>query len=105
MLGRFSWAEEYRGPVLFLLSEASSFMTGADLRGWCFTFISLLCMITMPMLWVELKQGPRWREERRVRVAKIAQEKKRADAPETEELSVIVNDARGTAACPKQEKA
>jgi NAD(P)-dependent dehydrogenase (short-subunit alcohol dehydrogenase family) len=32
MLGRFSWAEEYRGPVLFLLGEASSFMTGADLR-------------------------------------------------------------------------
>lgn len=32
MLGRFSWAEEYRGPVLFLLGEGSSFMTGADLR-------------------------------------------------------------------------
>ena len=32
MLGRFSWPEEYRGPVLFLLSEASGFMTGTDLR-------------------------------------------------------------------------
>ncbi|KAH6676271.1 major facilitator superfamily domain-containing protein [Halenospora varia] len=37
-------------------------------RGWCFTFISLVCMVTMPMLWVELKWGPGWREERRSRI-------------------------------------
>ncbi|KAI9817376.1 MAG: hypothetical protein M1832_004683 [Thelocarpon impressellum] len=32
MLGRFSNPREYRGAAVFLLSEASSFMTGSDLR-------------------------------------------------------------------------
>ncbi|KAF1347390.1 NAD(P)-binding protein [Lizonia empirigonia] len=32
MLGRISQPGEYRAPVLFLLSEGSSYMTGADLR-------------------------------------------------------------------------
>lgn len=32
MLYRLSLVDEFRGPVLFLLSDASSFMTAADLR-------------------------------------------------------------------------
>ncbi|KAI9889087.1 MAG: hypothetical protein M1814_005811 [Vezdaea aestivalis] len=32
MLGRLSTPEEYRGAAVFLISNASSFMTGADLR-------------------------------------------------------------------------
>ncbi|RDW61409.1 D-arabinitol 2-dehydrogenase [Coleophoma crateriformis] len=32
MLNRMSYADEYRGPVIFLLGDASSFMTGADLK-------------------------------------------------------------------------
>ncbi|TVY48706.1 D-arabinitol 2-dehydrogenase [ribulose-forming] [Lachnellula occidentalis] len=32
MLGRFSHPEEYRAPILFMLSDGSSFMTGADLK-------------------------------------------------------------------------
>lgn len=32
MLGRLSEPHEYRGAAVFLLSNASSFMTGADLR-------------------------------------------------------------------------
>ncbi|OQE37824.1 hypothetical protein PENCOP_c009G05557 [Penicillium coprophilum] len=32
MLGRLSYPKEYRGAAVFLLSNASSFMTGSDLR-------------------------------------------------------------------------
>lgn len=32
MLGKLSEPREYRGAAVFLISEASSFMTGADLR-------------------------------------------------------------------------
>lgn len=45
-------------------------------RGWCFTFIALVCIAASPMLWVELKWGPVWREERMVRLEKQAEEKK-----------------------------
>ena len=37
-------------------------------RGWCFTVIAAVLILASPMLWVEVKWGPRWREERRVRV-------------------------------------
>ena len=32
MLGKLSDPREYRGAAVFLISDASSFMTGADLR-------------------------------------------------------------------------
>ena len=32
MLGKLSKPEEYRGAAVFLLSDASSFMTGSDIR-------------------------------------------------------------------------
>ena len=37
-------------------------------RGWCFTFIGAILTVASPLLWVEVKSGPRWREERRIRV-------------------------------------
>ena len=39
-------------------------------RGWCFTFIAAVIFFTSPLLWAEVKWGPKWREERRVRVEK-----------------------------------
>ncbi|PQE17306.1 hypothetical protein CJF31_00005696 [Rutstroemia sp. NJR-2017a BVV2] len=45
-------------------------------RGWCFTFIALVCIATSPMMWIELKFGPKWREERMVRMDKQAEQKK-----------------------------
>lgn len=32
MPGRISYPEEYRAPILFLLGDGSSFVTGSDLR-------------------------------------------------------------------------
>ena len=44
-------------------------------RGWCFTFIALVCTATMPLLWVEMKWGPQWREDRMVQLEEAATEK------------------------------
>ena len=44
-------------------------------RGWCFTFIAAVIFFTSPLLWAELKCGPRWREERRVRMERDEEEK------------------------------
>ncbi|KAF2637483.1 MFS general substrate transporter [Massarina eburnea CBS 473.64] len=34
-------------------------------RGWCFTFIAGVVAVMSPILWILLKWGPKWREERR----------------------------------------
>jgi hypothetical protein len=36
----------------------------------------------MPLLWVEMKFGPKWREERRVRMDKEAEEEKTREEQE-----------------------
>lgn len=43
-------------------------MVSAMGRGWCFMFIAAVVTATSPILWVLLKWGPGWREERRVRM-------------------------------------
>lgn len=48
-------------------------------RGWCFTFLALVCTATMPLLLVSMKWGPGWREERAVRLEAKAQEKQRSE--------------------------
>ena len=44
-------------------------------RGWCFTFIALVIYVTMPILWIIMRWGPKWREERaqQIEAEKIAQ--------------------------------
>jgi multidrug resistance protein len=49
-------------------------------RGWCFTFLALVCIAATPMLWVELKWGPVWREERMIRMDKEKEEKRTEEA-------------------------
>ncbi|KAF7869905.1 hypothetical protein EAF04_004689 [Stromatinia cepivora] len=61
-------------------------------RGWCFTFIALVCIATSPMLWVELKWGPVWREERMVRLEKQAEEMKSRQEAEEANAQVTQND-------------
>ncbi|OJJ46662.1 hypothetical protein ASPZODRAFT_132759 [Penicilliopsis zonata CBS 506.65] len=42
-------------------------MLNAMGRGWCFTFIALVMMLTAPLLMADIHFGPLWREERRLR--------------------------------------
>lgn len=65
-------------------------------RGWCFTFISLVCVVAMPLLLVEIRCGPRWREERRLRIEKHAEEKARK--------TTLENDSSEGAADASHEK-
>lgn len=63
--------------------------------GWCFTFISLVCMVASPMLWAELKWGPGWREERRAKEDVQEKEEERRQAIEdaaAEEAEVGVKE-------------
>lgn len=51
-------------------------------RGWCFTFIAAVVLFASPMLWAEMRWGPQWREERRVRIEQQEGEKKVAGRTE-----------------------
>ncbi|KAL4805147.1 major facilitator superfamily domain-containing protein [Aspergillus unguis] len=37
-------------------------------RGWCFTFIALVMLLTAPLLWFIIRFGPRWRKERQAKI-------------------------------------
>jgi MFS family permease len=63
-------------------------------RGWCFTFIALVCTAMMPLLWVEMTWGPQWREDRMVRLEKAATEEKRRE--ETEQAANMNGDNTAT---------
>lgn len=45
-------------------------------RGWCFTLVAAVVGATSPLLWVLVRWGPGWREERRLRLVKEKEEKK-----------------------------
>lgn len=42
-------------------------MISAMGRGWCFTFIALVMLATVPLLLCEIYRGPAWREARRLK--------------------------------------
>ena len=74
-------------------------------RGWCFTFIALVCIFAMPMLWVEFKWGPIWREERMVRMDRERTEKARAEQMETSTSTVVGDTELDTIQNDRNEKA
>jgi predicted MFS family arabinose efflux permease len=39
--------------------------------GPCFTFLALICVAAMSLLLIELRWGPKWREERTVRMESL----------------------------------
>ena len=53
------------------------YMIDAMGRGWCFTFIATALAACTPILWVLERYGPRWREERRVRIQEAKEAKGR----------------------------
>lgn len=48
--------------------------------GWTWTFLGLLSLASSPLLWVQLKYGPKWREQRAVRVERKKQAENKAKA-------------------------
>ncbi|KAJ4291619.1 hypothetical protein N0V90_009514 [Kalmusia sp. IMI 367209] len=41
-------------------------------RGWCFTFVAGVIVLFSPILWVLMKWGPKWRNERRLKMEAVA---------------------------------
>ena len=67
-------------------------------RGWCFTFVAAVIFFTSPILWVEMRWGPKWREERRLRVETQKQEKEaREVGKEREEERSAEKSSKATA--------
>ena len=68
------------------------YMIDAMGRGWCFTFVAAVLYATTPILWVLLRWGPAWREER---MARLERERERKTQVENEEKA---RGAQGEAA-------
>ncbi|CZS89277.1 related to dityrosine transporter [Rhynchosporium agropyri] len=62
-------------------------------RGWCFTFIALVCIAASPLLGISMKWGPTWREERMVRMDKQKAELKRAQEDKETSENYLGNEA------------
>lgn len=70
-------------------------------RGWCFTFIALVCIVLSPMLMVSVKFGPKWREERRLRMDEKKEKRTAAVSDENAGNQEEVGENQG----PQTEKA
>lgn len=56
------------------MTAALSYMLSDMGWGWCFTFLGLLLLFSLPLIWVEIRYGMDWREERRLRERKNKEE-------------------------------
>jgi MFS family permease len=66
-------------------------MLSAMGRGWCYTFLALVLVVTSPILWVSMRWGPKWREERRVRKLKEKAHREEKDARKAERSQELVS--------------
>ncbi|KAI1124669.1 chloramphenicol resistance protein [Nemania abortiva] len=60
-------------------------------RGWAFTILALLFTLPSPALWVIVKRGPKWRQER---IREMMGETEKAKAEVSEEPTVPVEDSK-----------
>ncbi|PVI04611.1 MFS general substrate transporter [Periconia macrospinosa] len=51
------------------------YMIDAMGLGWCYTFVGLVLLASTPLSFIGMKWGPKWREERFLRMEKKAEEK------------------------------
>lgn len=51
--------------------------------GWTFTFVGLVYVVWMPMLWIIMKWGPKWRAEKQMKKDQEVAQKARMDAATT----------------------
>ena len=71
-------------------------------RGWTFTLIALLMLVSSFMPWILLKKGPQWREERRVREERHQKEKEERRRKGQSD-GTLVNDANKEANVPQRQ--
>ncbi|EPE10726.1 chloramphenicol resistance protein [Ophiostoma piceae UAMH 11346] len=55
-------------------------------RGWNFTFWGLSVVLLSPTMWIVLRRGPQWREERRVRLTKKKAQKEQEEEAQQQDL-------------------
>ena len=70
-------------------------MISAMGRGWCFTFITAVIFVTSPLLFILMEMGPKWREDRRVRVEKHKTEKEARHANTFRPAGPVASTATG----------
>lgn len=56
--------------------------------GWCFTFISLVVLLFMALLWMMMRWGPKWRREKHERQLKHDDDKKKRQEQDAHDKKV-----------------
>jgi hypothetical protein len=62
-------------------------------RGWAFTILALLFTIPSPVLWIIVKHGPKWRQQRVQKMMEEA-EKKKIEANEEQTMPIEGNEPK-----------
>lgn len=76
-------------------------------RGWTFTFLAFVLLVTSPLVWTNLRYGMKWREQRRVKEVTRAEKQaavKRSVEEGKEELAVQVGVSDLVARAHEDEK-